>query len=172
MASDSDEDDEDDDDSGFPVDRPMEALKSDHHLLKQMFDSYLNAPDMNTRKEAARHALMLVDMHSSMEEAVFYSQVRQAAPDLVDRCEEDHGRARELVSQLDRMDEDDAQFEQTFRQLIDTVSRHIDFEEQQLFPKVEQANLDLHAIGLQMQEFESGVFEPGANDSNQTGLRQ
>jgi hemerythrin superfamily protein len=169
MTTDSDEHHDDD---GFPVDRPMEALKSDHHLLKQMFDSYLNTQDMNLRKEAAQHALMLVDMHSALEEAVFYSQVRQVDPALVDRCEEDHQHARELISRLDRMDEEDPQFEQTFRQLVDSVSRHIDIEEQQLFPKVEQAKLDLSAIGLQMQAFEAGMVETGAKDSNQPGMRQ
>jgi hemerythrin superfamily protein len=166
------ESDQHHDDPAFPVDRPMEALKADHHLLKQMFDSWLNAQDMNLRKEAAHHALILVDMHASLEEAVFYSQVRQADPELVSRCEEDHAHARELSFRLDQMDEDDAQFEQTFRQLIDSVSRHIDIEEQQLFPKVEQAHLDLAAIGLQMQAFESGIIETGEKNSARVGMRR
>lgn len=159
-------------DAGFPVDQPMEALKADHHFVRQLFDRYLNTRDMNVKREAGPRAIMLVEMHSALEEGVFYPKVHQADPSLVDRCEDDHQQVKEMIAQLKTMSEDDPQFEQVFRQFADAVLRHVDIEERELFPKVEQANLDLTAIGIQMQMFESSMVAAQARDSGQPGMRQ
>lgn len=159
-------------DAGFPVDRPIEALKADHHFVRQLFDRYLNTRDMNVKKEAGPRALMLVEMHAALEEGVFYPKVHEVDPTLVDRCEDDHEQAREMITRLKGMNEDDPQFEQMFRQMADSVLRHIDMEERELFPKVERANLDLAAIGIQMQMFESSMVSAQARDSDRPGMRQ
>src|SRR4051812_22446639 len=124
---------------GFPVDQPMDALKSDHHLVRQLFERYLNTQDINVKKELGPRILLLLGMHASLEEGVFYPRVRDADPSLVDQCENDHGQAKQLIEQLDGMDEGDPQTEQLFRQLATDMLRHIDMEEQKLFPKVQQA---------------------------------
>lgn len=53
------------------------------------------------------------------------------------------------------MDDDDPLAPQLFRQLAGAVIVHIESEEQEQFPKVEQANMDLTAIGNEMQTLES-----------------
>ena len=94
-------------------------------------------------------------MHSSVEEQVFYPCVRIADPSLIDRCEQGHDHATRLIETLRLMDDDDPLAPQLFRQLAGAVIVHIESEEQELFPKVEQANMDLTAIGNEMQTLES-----------------
>jgi hemerythrin superfamily protein len=157
---------------GFPVDQPLEALKGDHDFVRQLFDRYLNAPDLNAKKEVGPRLLLLLEMHTSLEDAVFYPRVHEAAPTLVDQCEEDHQQAKQIIERLKGMDEGDSPADQLFRQLADAILKHIDTEEQQLFPKVRQAKLDLTAIGLEMQAFETSMLGTRAQAPQRPGMRQ
>ena len=145
----------------FPADQPMDALKSDHQLVRQLFDHYLNTQDMKEKKDIAGQILMRLDLHMSVEENIFYPRVRDVDPALVDQCDADHQQAKPLMDQLRQMDEGDPQGDQVCRQLADAIGRHVEREEQQLFTKVRQANLDLASIGTDMQVFETTMLRAG-----------
>jgi len=53
------------------------------------------------------------------------------------------------------------------RQLIDMTMHHIQEEEGQFFPKLEQAGMDMTPIGLQMQAFEANLVHAQAQSSRQ-----
>lgn len=150
---------------GFPVDQPLQALVKDHDFVKQLFDRYLNTQDRLVRQEAGPRILQLLEMHTSLEEATFYPAVQQADASLVEQCKEQHEQADQLMQQLKGMDAADPQCEGMFRQLRDAVLHHIDVEENQLFPAVRQANLDMQAIGLQMQAYEANMVAAQAQAS-------
>jgi len=156
---------------GFPVDQPMEALRKDHHFVRQLFDRYLNTQDMKVKQEAGPRILALLEMHMAVEESIFYPSVHEVDPQLVDHGEEEHEEAKQIMQQLKNMHPGDAQCDQLFKKLADSVLHHIETEEQQLFPKVQQANLDLSAIGLQMQAYEANMVSTMARDSAQRGSR-
>jgi hypothetical protein len=52
------------------------------------------------------------------------------------------------------------------RELLDAVLSHIRQEEQQLFPELKQAALDLTSIGLEMQAFEANLVHMQAQLSD------
>ncbi|WP_292936971.1 hemerythrin domain-containing protein [Noviherbaspirillum sp.] len=156
----------------FPVDRPMDALKADHHLVRQLFDNYFHAGDADDKRDAGSHVLLLLEMHTSLEEGVFYPRVHDADASLVEHCEQDHEQARQLIDRLKLMDESDPQAEQLFHELADAIFRHIELEEQQLFPKVQQAGLDLSAIGHEMQAFETRMNATRLQKPVAPGLRK
>jgi hemerythrin superfamily protein len=156
----------------FPADAPIEALKTDHRFVRELFERYFATRDEDTKRETGRHVLLLLEMHTSLEEGVFYPRVRDADPRLVDHCEEDHEEARQLIDRLKPMDESDPQAEQLFRQLADMVLLHVEQEEANLFPKVEQAGLDLGAIGLEMQALQTRMIADRLQKPTAPGLRQ
>lgn len=156
----------------FPVDRPLDALKTDHQFVRQLFDRYFRTQDEHEKRDAGSHLLLLLEMHTSLEEGVFYPRVRNIAPALLDRCAHEHEQAEHLIARLKIMDEADPQAVALFRELADAVLRHIDAEEQQLFPKVQQANLDLSAIGQEMLALETRMIAGRAHRSVAPGLRQ
>ncbi|HJV86392.1 MAG TPA: hemerythrin domain-containing protein [Noviherbaspirillum sp.] len=156
----------------FPTDRPMDVLKADHQLTRQLFDRYFQARDADEKKDAGTHIVLLLEMHTSIEEGVFYPRVRGVDPALVDHCEQDHEQARQWIERLKIMDESDPQAEQLFRQLADAILKHIDVEEQQLFPKVQQAGLDMGEIGLEMQSLETRMIADRQHKPMAPGLRQ
>ncbi|MEC4718537.1 hemerythrin domain-containing protein [Noviherbaspirillum sp. CPCC 100848] len=156
----------------FPTDAPIEALRTDHRFVKELFERYFATRDEGEKKETGRHVLLLLEMHTSLEEGVFYPRVRDADPRLVDHCEEEHEEARQLIDRLKPMDESDPQAEQLFRQLADMIMLHVEEEETTLFPKVEQAGLDLSAIGMEMQALQMRMIADRMQKPVAPGLRQ
>lgn len=156
----------------FPVDQPMEALKTDHSFARELFDRYFQTQDVDEKKGVGRHILSLVEMHTLLEESVFYPRVRDADPTLIDHCEQEHDEATQMIKRLRLMNDGDPQADQMFRQLADAIFKHVDTEEQQLFPKVEQANFDLSAIGHEMQAFEIRMIAAHAQKPIAPGLRR
>lgn len=156
----------------FPSDQPMGALTADHHLVRQLFARYFQTLDVNEKKGIGPHILMLLEMHTSLEEGVFYPRVRDADPALVEQCLREHDEAGQLIGRLKIMDEGDPQTEHLFHQLADAIFQHIDTEEQQLFPKIRQANLDLGAIGHEMQIFETSMIAARTPRPTAPGMRQ
>lgn len=157
---------------GFPIENPMEALKKDHDFVRKLFDRYQQTQDINVKKEAGPRILMLLEMHMTVEEAVFYPKVHDIDPAFVDHGEEEHEEAKHLMQQLKGMNPGDAQCDQLMKQLADAVLHHIDSEEQKLFPKVAQSKLDLTSIGIQMQAFEASMVSDKARASSQPGQRK
>ncbi|HEV2609980.1 MAG TPA: hemerythrin domain-containing protein [Noviherbaspirillum sp.] len=155
----------------FPVDQPMEALKTDHRFVRELFERYFQAQDADEKKGLGRHVLLLLDMHAAIEERVFYPRVREADPSLIDRCEQEHDQATRLIETLRLMDDDDPLAPQLYRQLADAILAHIESEEQELFPKVAQANMDLTAIGNEMQTLEITLIADRMQKPVAPGLR-
>ena len=61
--------------------------------------------------------------------------------------------------------------EPLIRELIDAVLSHIRQEEEQLFPELKQAALDLTSIGLEMQAFEANLVHLQAQISDRGARR-
>jgi hemerythrin superfamily protein len=155
----------------FPVDNPVQALLRDHDLVRKLADAYRNTHSADVRKQAATQLLQAIHMHSRLEEGVFYPGVRRVDPNLIARFEEDHLGVDDLLATLQGMSLDEARAEPLVRELIDTVLSHIRQEEEQLFPELKQAALDLTSIGLEMQAFEANLVHLQAQLSDQATRR-
>ncbi|MGV3741398.1 MAG: hemerythrin domain-containing protein [Burkholderiaceae bacterium] len=155
----------------IPGGQPIEALKRDHRYVEQLFDRYLNTNDMAVKREAGPEIIRAFELHADLEEAVFYPQVRDLDPGLVDHGEQEHQEARRLIEQLKSMDMTHPQSDALFRQLADAILHHIESEEQQLFPKVQQSGIDLEALGIEMQAYESNALSTQARSSERPNLR-
>lgn len=159
-------------DASDSSDQPMDALKRDHQYVKQLFERYLNTNDVEVKREAGPEIIRALEQHADLEEAVFYPKVRSIDTELVDRCEQEHQEARQLMEQLRSIDITHPQCDQLFRQLADSVLNHVGREEQQLFPKVQQSGIDLVSLGLEMQAFEANMISAQARSSDRPGMQR
>lgn len=156
----------------FPVDRPLDALKTDHRLMRRLFEHYFDAQDADGRREHAHHLIALLNMHTMLEERVFYPYVHTADPALVDRCRDEHEQVRQVVAQIEATDYTGAEADALMRRLSGLLVPHLDAEEQQLFPQVEQMGFDLSALGREMQTFELTMIADRTQKPTAPGLRQ
>lgn len=154
------------------ADDPIAALVRDHDLVRKLADKYLNSSDMEVKKQAATQLLQAIHTHSRLEESIFYPNVRCLDDNLVRHFEQDHLKVDDLLATLQGMSPDEPRAEPMMRDMLNAVLGHIDEEEQQLFPRLRQSNVDMSDIGLQMQSFEANLVHMQAQASDQGSRRR
>src|ERR671910_309145 len=76
----------------------------------------------------------------------------QAKRRLAENAMEEHQTVKRLISELKGMAEADDEFESRFSQLVENVQHHVEEEENEMLPKVEESELDLNSLGEQMTQ--------------------
>jgi len=154
------------------ADDPIAALMRDHDMVRKLADKYLNSSDMEVKKQAATQLLQAIHTHSRLEESIFYPNVRCLDDNLVRHFEQDHLKVDDLLATLQGMEPDEPRAEQMMRDLLNSLLPHIEEEENSLFPRLRQSNVDMSDIGLQMQSFEANLIHMQAQASDQGSRRR
>ena len=154
------------------ADDPIAALVRDHDMVRKLADKYLNSSDMEVKKQAATQLLQAIHTHSRIEESVFYPNVRCLDDNLVRHFEQDHLKVDDLLATLQGMAPDEPRAEPMMRELLSSLMSHIEEEENNLFPRLRQSNVDMSDIGLQMQALEANLIHMLAQASDQGSQRR
>jgi hemerythrin superfamily protein len=149
------------------ADDPIQALERDHDMVRKLADKYLNSGDMEVKKQAATQLLQAIHTHSRLEESIFYPNVRCIDESLVRHFEQDHLKVDDLLATLQGMAPDEPRAEPLMREMLSSLMSHIDEEENDLFPRLRQSNVDMTDVGLQMQSFEANLVHMQAQASDQ-----
>lgn len=145
--------------------QPLKMLKEDHDFVRDLFDRYLTTEDIQVKQELGPRILSLLEIHTALEETTFYPAAARIDPSLVEECQMEHEEADQLILQIKNLDAVDPQCDDLFQQLADAVLEHIENEEGQLFPKIAESDIDLEALGLEMQIFENNMVSRQARQS-------
>lgn len=142
----------------------IEMLKDDHRQVEGLFREYeeLAAADELDAKEAvAAEICEKLTVHAQLEEEIFYPAARQALdePELVDQAEEEHADARQLISEIEEMSPEDDAYDATLKALVAAIARHVEEEENEMFPKLEEAGLETESLGEQMAERRQEIMD-------------
>jgi hemerythrin superfamily protein len=135
------------------------VLKEDHTRIRKLFKEFQQAGDRATKSKAAIVSRIIEELtvHTYLENEVMYPRVRKLVPaleeDILESYEEHH-LADVLCLELHGMNADDERFEAKTTVLIETVTHHLDEEEQHWFPRVREGvgRKDLQDIGAEMVE--------------------
>ncbi len=144
------------------LDDPTQSLMHDHNYVRQLMQRYLTTQDMRVRQQCGPQICQALQMHTTLEEAVFYPRVESLDPVLVEKCREDHQSADELLVQMQELQPAEAAYDDLMQQLNDIIVAHIEVEEQELFPAVRNAGIDLQDLALRMQAYESNLISTQA----------
>jgi hemerythrin-like domain-containing protein len=138
-------------------DDAVSMLMEDHKNVQKLFRDFEKAheaEDDEACEQIARLACAELEVHTTLEEELFYPAAREVLgedEDLIDEAEIEHQSAKELIAQLDAMEPDDRKFAATFTVLAEYVQHHIKEEEREMFPKVKKAKLDVDSLGEEMK---------------------
>ena len=118
-------------------DEVVTFLKAQHNLIEDMFDEVLHASDPQAREKPFIELRQLLAVHETAEEMVVHPRMRREAGDgdaIVDaRLREEH-EAKELLSQIEKLDITSQQFIDEVTKLRDAVLDHARHEEDEEFP--------------------------------------
>jgi iron-sulfur cluster repair protein YtfE (RIC family) len=133
----------------------LELLKQDHQNVKKLFRDAEGAQDVKQRKELFDQIETELEIHTFIEETIFYPAMEQhdELKDLVAEARDEHEEVKELLEDMEGMSPDDEEFEAGLQDLIENVEHHADEEEQEMFPKARQIIGDkgLEELGRQLE---------------------
>jgi hemerythrin superfamily protein len=116
-------------------------LKEDHKEIRKAFRDFQAAgEDATARKgQLVTKIIELLTVHTYIANEVMYPRVRELLPELEDdvlESYEEHHVADVLVMELSGMSATDERFDAKTTVLIESVTHHMEEEEQDWFPKV------------------------------------
>ncbi len=132
-------------------------LKDDHREIKRLFKEFQKAGGGARAGTVVGKILELLTIHTYLENELVYPEIRKLLPDLEDdvlESYEEHHVADVLCVELATMKPSDERFQAKTTVLIESVTHHIEEEEQDWFPKVRKglSRSQLQEMGARMVE--------------------
>jgi len=141
------------------ADSKMDAislLKDDHKNVKQLFRDYEGLGDraMQRRQGLYKKISTELEIHTMIEEEIFYPAAREADDEMVAEAIEEHNVVKRLLQELEGMDPSDERFDAKMTVVIENVEHHAEEEEQEMFPEVKKKidTAQLSQLGAKMME--------------------
>lgn len=128
-------------------------LMRQHREVEQMFDQFENAEEDQEKESLAQEISLALAVHAKIEEELLYPQSRDAIeePDLVDEALVEHATAKDLISQIETMKVGQPLYDAKVKVLGEYISHHVEEEESELFPQLRKTDLDLSALGQNLE---------------------
>ena len=148
----------------------VDLLDADHKLVQKLFLDYQALSDDGAPSEARRQLALKIcqdlNVHTQIEEEIFYPRVRAAIKDdsLMEEALREHAEAKKAISRLQGMAPNDAAYDDTVKQLFATVMDHVMDEREQMFLKARYSTADLRGMVPELyarkKELQTGVPAP------------
>lgn len=119
----------------------ISVLVRDHREVQELFRRLQNGGTPDERRRIADEATIELVRHSVAEDMYLYPEVRKALPEgdrIADRELEDHREIERTLKELEKVDAISPEFDTLITRLTNAVQRHIDDEENVLFPRLLQ----------------------------------
>lgn len=135
----------------------FELLKQDHDKVSDLFDKLEDTTEraIKTREELFARLKMELDIHTQIEEEVFYPVLEEAdqTREMILESYEEHNIVKQLLDEMEQLPVDDETWTAKLRVLHENVDHHVDEEETQLFPKARGvlATREIEELGVRLQ---------------------
>lgn len=119
----------------------IELLKADHEVIEELFEQVKNSEESEHRQLFERIQTEL-DVHAHIEETIFYPKLEEEGNeklvDIVREGIEEHRQVKMFLHELDALSDDSEKFEPKLKVLMEDVEHHVEEEEGEMFPLVEE----------------------------------
>jgi iron-sulfur cluster repair protein YtfE (RIC family) len=122
---------------------PIRLIKQDHRRVKVLFRRLEQAKSKAERQKVGEEIIEELSVHATIEEQLIYPLLRNAngarSTNAVLNALEEHHAMKLVLAELDAMDASDERYNAKFHVVRESVSSHIEEEEQKLLPLLERA---------------------------------
>lgn len=134
----------------------IDLLKRDHDEVESLFKEYetlANGGDVGDRRTLSTRICGLLAVHAMIEEEIFYPAARANAVDsaLLNEAKVEHASVKELIARIGESQPSDVLYDALVKVLGEYVRHHVKEEEGELFPACRKSEMDLAAIGAELQ---------------------
>jgi hemerythrin superfamily protein len=132
-------------------------LKADHDKVTKLFEDFERLHEDEADEEAEQVAIQICNeltVHATVEEEIFYPEVREAIDDedLLDEAEVEHATAKDLIAQILEMTTADDKYAAKVIVLGEYIAHHVKEEQEEMFPKARKTDLDMKELGARILE--------------------
>jgi hemerythrin superfamily protein len=117
-------------------------LKRQHRDVEKLFSMALKSDDAKTRRTAMQKIAQALEIHTALEENIFYPAVREIgtnkAEEMVGEAYEEHHVVKLVLAELPEVDPDADNFEAKMTVLQELIEHHVEEEEDEMFPLAEK----------------------------------
>ena len=132
-------------------------LKKQHREVEKLFGHALKSEDAKERKALADEIREKLEVHTALEEKIFYPAYREAAQTQkaqarVLEAYEEHHVVKLVLAELPRVDYSAENFTAKMTVLKELIEHHVEEEEEEMFPDAEKriAADRLEELGAEM----------------------
>ena len=132
----------------------IELLKTDHDKVDRLFQK-VKATEEGSHRELFEQIKEELEIHTHIEETIFYPKMKEneELKDLVLEGVEEHHQVKVFLRELSGLSEDSEKFEPKLKVLMEDVTHHVQEEEGEMFPKIEEVfdASTLEELGKEME---------------------
>ena len=145
----------------------VDFLMDDHKRVDKLFRDFetVDRDDADAMQELVEIACMELQIHSILEEEIFYPAVRgqledgdQEHHDVLNEAEVEHETVDDVIAKLQELEPDDVMYAAYFKVLAEYVKHHVGEEERELFPAARGMDIDLQQLGEEMRTRREELF--------------
>ena len=129
-------------------------LKSDHQHVSRLFQK-VKASEDTEHPELFEKIKEELEIHTYIEETVFYPrrQKEKELKDLVREGIEEHHQVKIFLRELSNLTDESEKFEPKLKVMMEDVAHHVQEEEGEMFPKIEELfdEAALEDLGRQLE---------------------
>lgn len=150
----------------------LALLTADHNRVRGLFARFTSAhesDDTELMAELAGEILTELDVHTQIEEQIFYPAVSDASDDIrevVTEGVEEHHVVKILCQEAQELPPGDEVWTAKLQVIIENVEHHAEEEETELFPEVRKAldTNELEQLGQRLEALKAELGAPTAAD--------
>lgn len=133
----------------------IELLKADHDKVSRLFQK-VKATEESEHKPLFEQIKEELEIHTHIEETIFYPKMKEKEEleDLILEGIEEHHQAKMFLRELSALSETSEKFEPKLKVLMEDVTHHVQEEEGEMFPMIEELfdEATLEELGAEMEE--------------------
>lgn len=158
----------------------ISLLTADHNRVRGLFARFQAAHEAEVTAEMTELAAKIIeelDVHTRIEEEIFYPTVGQVDDELhesVTEGVEEHHVAKTLIQELRGLTPGDDTWAAKMKVLIESVEHHAGEEESELFPETRKAfdEAALQSLGVRLEARKAQLGAPTTADKAHLTLEQ
>jgi hypothetical protein len=145
-------------------------LKADHREVEGWFDDFEKTKSDSKKQKLANQICMALEVHTEIEEEIFYPACREAGieEDMMDEADVEHDGAKKLIAEIQDGKAGDDHWDAKVHVLGEMIKHHVKEEEQRdgMFAKAKKADLDLNDLGEQLSVRKKELMKQKKNAPN------
>ena len=139
----------------YSIMNAIELLKADHDKVDLLFQK-VKATEESEHKALFEKIKEELEIHTHIEETIFYPKLKEESEleDIVLEGIEEHHQAKMFLRELSALSDDSEKFEPKLKVLMEDITHHVQEEEGEMFPMVEELfdEATLEELGSQMEK--------------------